>query len=144
MPHFPQFQFQNGSINSQGARTVLPLPRQFQFQNGSINRVGLTCKKLFDKVFQFQNGSINRRLVLTPASGGQGFNSKMVRLIEKKADYCPLSCEFQFQNGSINRPAMIALLAALSSFNSKMVRLIERRNTCNDRRNKVSIPKWFD
>ena len=54
----------------------------------------------------------------------QGFNSKMVRLI----DVCRVKgrtlARFQFQNGSINSSLPIPLDIRTNGFNSKMVRLI--------------------
>ena len=56
-------------------------------------------------LFQFQNGSIDRSYANTwGIMSATSFNSKMVRLIGKKAAAGRRGLElFQFQNGSIDR-----------------------------------------
>ena len=56
----------------------------FQFQNGSIKRKETAKLAGYYRPFQFQNGSIKSPLDYQTGHFDGGFNSKMVRLKEKR------------------------------------------------------------
>ena len=56
----------------------------FQFQNGTIRRTGKKQGGVFSNLFQFQNGTIRSGDVVGRSIWHNNFNSKMVRLEEKR------------------------------------------------------------
>ncbi len=55
----------------------------FQFQNGTIKSNGQRLSEEFNDLFQFQNGTIKSNTPFKKTSSLPGFNSKMVRLKAK-------------------------------------------------------------
>ena len=98
-----QFQFQIGSIKSKDAPRRLYDVVKFQFQIGSIKRgASIPHCRGFEIAFQFQIGSIKRSCPITQQTKRVSFNSKLVRLKDQTVIVNRVfRLKFQFQIGSI-------------------------------------------
>ena len=77
---------------------------KFQFQCGAIGRSRPACRSPVFSVFQFQCGAIGRPIWNTLPTTQPGFNSSVVRLVDKAGiELLDVAVKFQFQCGAIGR-----------------------------------------